>query len=162
MLRQNSRTLYLGIQIMLRDAAVLVGFVVVLAGLPGGPRPRAATQPTAAANTVIADLMARDLVGSPGREVRMLTVEYLAGGASLPHRHNAQVFVYVLEGSVRMQVAGWPEVTLGPGGCFYEGPDDVHSVAANASAVEPAKILVFMVRDKNAPVSIPMPAGAAP
>ena len=109
------------------------------------------------AGGVPAELLSRNLVGSPGKEVKLLTVSYLPGGASLPHRHNAQVFVYVLEGRVRMQVQGSPVVTLGPGGTFYEGPEDIHSVAANASATQPAKILVFMVRDKNSPVSIPMP-----
>lgn len=101
--------------------------------------------------------MARDVLGFPGKEVKLLTVSYVPGGASLPHRHNAQVFVYVLEGRVRMQVQGSPMVTLGPGGTFYEGPDDVHSVATNASATQPAKILAVMVRDKNSPVSIPPP-----
>jgi quercetin dioxygenase-like cupin family protein len=102
------------------------------------------------------DLLSRDLNGVAGKELRMLTVEYIPGGASLAHRHNAQVFVYVLQGSVRMQVQGSPLVTLGPGDTFYEGPDDIHTVSANASATEPARILVFMVKDKAAPVSSPV------
>jgi len=89
----------------------------------------------------------------------MLTVEYVAGGASLPHRHNAQVFVYVLSGSVRMQVEGSPAVKLGPGQTFYEGPDDIHTVSANASRTKPAMILVFMVKDKDAPASIGVASG---
>ena len=80
----------------------------------------------------------------------MLTVEYPPGGASRPHRHHAQVFVYVLSGSLRMQVQGSPVVTLQPGQIFYEGVDDVHTVSENASQSEPAKILVFMVKDRNA------------
>ena len=103
--------------------------------------------------STVQNLMVRDLAGVSGKEVRMLTVEYRAGGASLPHRHDAQVFVYVLAGTVIMQVAGSPEVTLGPGGTFYEGPEDIHVVSANASRTEPARILVVMVRDKNKPVS---------
>jgi quercetin dioxygenase-like cupin family protein len=83
----------------------------------------------------------------------MLTVEYPPGGASSPHRHDAQVFVYVLEGEVTMQVEGSPAVTLQPGQTFYEKPDDVHLVSANASKTAPAKILVFILKDKNAPVS---------
>jgi len=97
--------------------------------------------------------MRRGLVGAAGKEVLMVTVEYLKGGASLPHRHNAQVFVYVLEGNVRMQVQGSAAVTLGPGETFYEGPDDIHTISANASRTKSARILVFIVKDKGAPVS---------
>jgi quercetin dioxygenase-like cupin family protein len=104
-------------------------------------------------DAIVKQLMTRDLVGSAGKEVLMITVEYLKGGASLPHRHNAQVFVYVLEGNVRMQVQGSAAVTLGPGETFYEGPDDIHSVSANASRTKSARILVFIIKDKGAPVS---------
>ena len=80
----------------------------------------------------------------------------MAPGASSPeHRHNAQTFVYVLEGPVVMQVKGGKEVTLGPGQTFYESPDDVHSVSRNASSANPAKILVFFVRQKGAPITVP-------
>jgi quercetin dioxygenase-like cupin family protein len=102
---------------------------------------------------VIQQLMDKELAGVPGRELLMLTVEYLPAGASLPHRHDAQVFVYVLQGAVVMQVAGSPAVTLRKGETFYEGPNDVHVVSANASKTVPAKILVFIVKDKGAPVS---------
>jgi quercetin dioxygenase-like cupin family protein len=107
----------------------------------------------ASTDAVVKALMTRDLVGSAGKEVLMVTVEYLAGGASLPHRHNAQVFVYVLDGKVRMQVKGSAAVTLGPGGTFYEGPDDIHTISANASRTKSARILVFIIKDKGAPVS---------
>ena len=112
---------------------------------------------SAAASThpEVNDLMARDLLGVPGKEVRMLTVEYAPGGSSPPHRHNAQVFVYVLHGSLRMQVRGLPAVTLKSGDTYYESPDDVHEVSANASETEPAKFLVFTLKDKTAPVSSP-------
>ncbi len=100
--------------------------------------------------------MTRDLAGADGKEVRMLTVEYPPGGASLPHRHDAQVFVYVLEGTVRMQVEGSPTVTLKAGETFYEGPNDIHSVSANASQTQPARILVFMVKNKGAPATTPV------
>ena len=102
----------------------------------------------AASDAVVAPLLARDLIGMPGKEVTMETVEYPPGAKSPPHRHHAQVFVYVLEGSVRMQVQGSPAVTLGPGGTFYESPDDLHVVSENASASQPAKFLVVMVEDK--------------
>jgi quercetin dioxygenase-like cupin family protein len=127
--------------------AVLAGIVLwqVTATAADSPSP-----PTAAA---VAQLIEKDLVGDPQKEVLMLTVEYVPGGASLPHRHDAQVFVYVLQGELRMQVAGSPAVTLRPGQTFYENPSDVHVVSANASKTAPAKILVFMVKNKSAPVS---------
>ena len=102
---------------------------------------------------VIQQLMDKELAGVPGRELLMLTVEYLPAGASLPHRHDAQVLVYVLQGAVVMQVAGSPAVTLRKGETFFEGPNDVHVVSANASKTAPAKILVFIVKDKGKPVS---------
>jgi quercetin dioxygenase-like cupin family protein len=117
---------------------------------PGAASADAAKAPPEA---IVKELMTRDLVGSAGKEVLMVTVEYLKGGASLPHRHNAQVFVYVLDGKVRMQVKGSAAVTLGPGETFYEGPDDIHSISANASLAKSARILVFIVKDKGAPVS---------
>ena len=101
-------------------------------------------------------LLRQDLPDIPGKEVVMLTVAYLPGGASLPHRHDAEVFVYVLEGSVVMQIDGQPAVTLGAGRTFHEGPADIHRQSANASATEPAKIVVFMIKDKNKPVSRPV------
>jgi len=113
----------------------------------------AADPPSPATAAAVAQLMEKDLVGDPQKEVLMLTVEYLPGGASLPHRHDAQVFVYVLQGELRMQVAGSPAVTLRQGQTFYEGPTDIHLVSANASLSAPAKILVFLIKDKGAPVS---------
>jgi quercetin dioxygenase-like cupin family protein len=114
-----------------------------------------AASAAASASPAVNDLMARDLVGVAGKEVRMLTVEYAPGGSSPSHRHDAEVFVYVLQGSLRMQVRGLPAVTLKAGDTFYESPHDVHEVSANASDTEPAKFLVFMVKDKAAPVSSP-------
>ena len=113
----------------------------------------AADPPSAPTAADVAQLMEKDLVGDPQKEVLMLTVEYLPGGASLPHRHDAQVFVYVLQGELRMQVAGSPAVTLRAGQTFYESPTDIHVVSANASLTAPAKILVFLIKDKGAPVS---------
>jgi len=98
-----------------------------------------------------AQLMMRDLVAGPDKEVVMLTVTYPAAGASLPHRHDAQVFVYVLEGELTMQVRGAPAVTLRAGQTFYEAPNDIHQVSANASKTAPAKFLVVMIKDKGKP-----------
>ena len=85
----------------------------------------------------------------------MITVEFPPGGADPVHRHNAHGFIYVLEGTVVMQVRGDKQVTLTPGQTFYEGPDDVHVVGRNASNTEPAKLLVFLAKDKGAPVLVP-------
>jgi quercetin dioxygenase-like cupin family protein len=100
-------------------------------------------------------LLTQDLPDIPGKEAVVLTVTYLPGGASMPHRHDADVFVYVLEGSVVMQVDGQPAVTLKVGQTFHEGPGDVHRQSANASATVPAKIVVFMIKDKNKPATRP-------
>ena len=85
----------------------------------------------------------------------VITVEYAPGGADPIHRHNAQAFVYVLEGTIVMQLKGGKEVTLTPGETFYEGPDDVHIVGRNASSTKPAKFLVVLVKEKGAPVLVP-------
>lgn len=103
------------------------------------------------AAATVTPLIAKELTGMPGKEGVMVTVEYPPGGASQPHRHDAHVYVYVLSGSLRMQVDGQEPVTLKPGQTFYESPQDVHRVSANASATEPAKFLVFMVKDKDKP-----------
>jgi quercetin dioxygenase-like cupin family protein len=103
----------------------------------------------------VTPLLLKDLTGIPGKEALMITVEYAPGATDAIHRHNAHVFVYVLEGSVVMQVRGGEEVTLVPGQTFYEGPQDVHVVARNASKTEPAKFLVFFVRDKGVPPLVP-------
>jgi quercetin dioxygenase-like cupin family protein len=100
-------------------------------------------------------LMSKDLKGCPGKEGTMITVEYAPGGSDVIHRHNAHAFVYVLEGKVVMQLRGREPLTLGPGQTFYEGPEDVHLVGRNASSTEPAKFLVFFVKDKGAPILIP-------
>lgn len=107
------------------------------------------------AATVVTPLMSHDLQGIPGKEGAMLTVDYPPGGSDPVHRHNASVFVYVLKGSVIMQVAGGRSTTLQTGQTFFEGPDDVHLVGRNASQTEPARFLVFFVKDKTAPFVFP-------
>ena len=108
-----------------------------------------------AQETKVTPLISKDLPENPGREVLMITVEHAPGGSSPIHRHNAQSIVYVLEGSVVMQVKGGKQVTLTPGQTFYEGPDDVHVVDRNASGTNPAKFLVFLIKDKGAPALVP-------
>jgi len=103
----------------------------------------------------VTEVFSKDLTDIPGKEGLMLTVEYPPGGSDPIHRHNAHAFVYVLEGSVVMQVRGGKETTLTPGQTFYEGPDDVHVVGRNASQTKPAKFVVFLVKDKGAPVFVP-------
>ena len=109
----------------------------------------------AADDIKVTPLMAKDLTEMAGKEGQMLTVEFAPGAASTSHRHNAHTFVYVLEGAVVMQVKGGTEVTLGPGQTFYESPEDIHTVSKNASSTKPAKILVFFVKDKGAPPTLP-------
>jgi quercetin dioxygenase-like cupin family protein len=104
----------------------------------------------------VTQLMSKDLSTLPGKkEGLMVTVEYPPGSSDPIHRHNAYGFIYVLEGSIVMQVRGGKEVTLTPGQTFYEGPDDVHVVGRNASQTKPAKFVVFFVKDKGAPVLVP-------
>ena len=104
----------------------------------------------------VTSLMSKELREFPGKEGLMITVEYPPGGSDPVHRHDAHAFVYVLEGSIVMQLKGGEEVTLTPGQTFYEGPDDVHVVGRNASSTKPAKFLVFLVKNKGAPVLVPV------
>ena len=103
----------------------------------------------------VTELFSKDLTNLPGKEGLMIIVDYPPGSVDAIHRHNAHAFVYVLEGSIVMQVRGGKEVTLTPGQTFYEGPDDVHVVGRNASQTKPAKFVVFFVKDKGAPVLVP-------
>ena len=100
----------------------------------------------------VTELFSKDLKEYPGKEGLMIAVEYPPGAVDPVHRHNAHAFVYVLEGSIVMQVRGGKETTLTPGQTFYEGPDDVHTVGRNASQTKPAKFIVFLLKDKGAPV----------
>src|ERR1043165_8031052 len=103
----------------------------------------------------LTDLFSKDLSNIPGKEGVMMIVDYPPGSVDAIHRHNAHAFVYVLEGSIVMQVRGGKEVTLTPGQAFYEGPDDIHVVGRNASKIKPAKFVLVMVKDKGAPVLVP-------
>jgi quercetin dioxygenase-like cupin family protein len=103
----------------------------------------------------VTQLLSKDLTSCPGKEGLMITVEYSPGSSDPIHRHNAYGFIYVLEGSIVMQVRGGKETNLTPGQIFYEGPDDVHVVGRNASQTKPAKFVVFFVKDKGAPLLVP-------
>lgn len=86
----------------------------------------------------------------------MLVVTLPPGYSGQVHRHNAETFAYVLEGSVEMAVNGGAPVTLGAGQTFYEGPNDIHTIGRNASKTRPAKFLAFLIKDKDAPISVPV------
>ena len=125
---------------MLRKKIIMVVLIFLMAGT------------VMAQEAKVTSLMSKDLTENPGKELLMITVEYPPGATDPIHRHNAHAFVYVLEGSIVMQLKGGKEVTLTPGQTFYEGPDDVHLVGRNASKTKPAKFVVFFVKDKGAPV----------
>ena len=103
----------------------------------------------------VTNLVTKDLVNFPGKEVTMITVDYAPGAADPVHRHNASAFIYVLKGSIQMQMKGGEKVTLHPGDTFYEDPNGIHLVGRNASNTEPAKFLVVLVKDKGAPILVP-------
>jgi quercetin dioxygenase-like cupin family protein len=126
----------------------LAGLVAVLLCVAAG-------RLTAQQNTVT-ELMTKELADIPGKEALMVTVVYPPGGGDPVHRHNAHAFVYVLEGSAVMQLKGGKEVTVPAGQTFYEGPDDVHLVGRSASSTRPAKLLVLLVKNKGAPVLVPV------
>ena len=107
------------------------------------------------AHETITPLITKDLAGFPGEQALMYTVDFPPGFSSPVHRHNAQVSVYVLQGSVVMQVRGGKEVTLAPGQTFYEDPNDIHIVSRNASSTAPAKFLVFLINKKGSPLVLP-------
>jgi len=133
--------------------AIASVFLCVVAGAAGlAAAPAAAEAPEAK----VTELLSRDLKDLPGKkEGLMITVEYPPGSVDPVHRHNAHGFIYVLEGSIVMQVRGGKEVTLKPGDTYYEGPDDVHVVGRNASTTKPAKFVVFFVKEKGAPILVP-------
>ena len=127
---------------------ILIGMLCVVAN----PSPL----PYAVQEATVTPLMTKDLAGIAGKEAAMLTVEYAPAAVSTKHRHNANTIVYVLEGSIVMQVEGGTAVTLGPGQTFYESPDDIHVVSKNASDTKRAKFLVFFVKDKGAIPLVPV------
>ena len=136
--RRSIRVQYLGVTLLLAVGLCLISGTLM------------------AQEAKVTPLMSEVLTDISGKEGLMITVEYAPGGSSPIHRHNAHAFVYVLEGSIVMQVKGGKEVTLTPGQTYYEGPNDIHVVSRNASNTEPAKFLVVLVKDKGAPVVVPV------
>jgi quercetin dioxygenase-like cupin family protein len=122
---------------------------------PSAPSLSRAGDTLAAQEATVRSLMSKDLAGDPSRELSMIAIEYPPGNVDPVHTHHAQALVYVLEGTIVMQVRGGAPVTLAPGQTFYEGPDDVHVVGRNASQTAPARFLVFLVKDKGAPLLVP-------
>ena len=110
--------------------------------------------PTQAAE--VKQLMAKPLPEYPGKEAVMLEVAYAPGAKDMEHRHDAHALLYVLEGTVQMQLKGGPLVTLKAGDTFYEGPKDVHVVGRNASETEPARFVVFLLKRQGAPILTPV------
>ena len=135
----------------MKNKTLMLVLLLMLPGTLMAQHPAGSQTP----NASVTPLTSKDLPEFPGKEVLMITVEYPPGSVDPIHRHNAHAFVYVLEGSIIMQVKGGKEVTLSPGQTFYEGPDDVHVVGKNASSTKPAKFVVFFVKDKGAPVLVP-------
>ncbi len=103
----------------------------------------------------VTSLISKELKDLPGKEGLMILVDYPPGSRDPIHRHNANGFIYVLEGSIVMQVRGGKEMTLNAGQTFYEGPDDVHVVGRNASQTKPARFVVVFIKDKGSPVLVP-------
>jgi len=112
--------------------------------------------PLIAQDAKVDSLMSKPLTDIQGKEVKVLAVEYPPGGQDPVHRHNAHGFIYVLEGTIVMAVNGDQPVTLTAGQTFYEGPNDIHTIGRNASKTKPARLLVFLLKDKDAPILIPV------
>lgn len=144
---------------LIRSAIVCAAAALLCVSLAQAQPPQ--PPPASAGGITAKQLMARDLVGLPGKQAVLSVIEVPAGASSAPHRHDAQVFVYVVRGHMIMQVKGGPRLTLGPGQTFYENPDDIHTVSANASNTEPAEFLAFVIKDKDKPGLIPVPADQA-
>ena len=139
--------------LIMKNKILMLVLLFLMPGTLMAQQPAVSKAPEAS----VTSLTSKDLPEFPGKEGLMIMVEYPPGGADPIHRHKAHAFVYVLEGSIVMQVKGGKEVTLTPGQTFYEAPDDIHVVGRNPSTTEPAKFVVFLIKDKGAPALMPMP-----
>jgi len=148
------RPVYQNERLIMKNKTLMLVLLFLVPATLMAQQPAASSQ---APHASVTSLSSKDLSEFPGKEVLMITVDYPPGSMDPIHRHNAHAFVYVLEGSIIMQVKGGKEVTLTPGQTFYEGPDDVHVVGRNASSTKPAKFIVFFIKDKGAPVLVPAP-----
>jgi quercetin dioxygenase-like cupin family protein len=111
---------------------------------------------TMADQVKVTPLLTKDLDQFPGKEGMLVAVEYPPGAYEPEHRHNAYVFVYVVEGKIVMQVRGGQQVTLSAGQTFYEAPDVVHVVGRNASKTNAARFIAFFIKNKGAPTHMPL------
>ncbi len=118
-------------------------------------RQTAATPPGAAAKPLLTQRL--PALNGTSLDARLVEVTYPPGGSSTTHRHPCPVVGYVLEGALRMQLRGQPERIVRAGGSFYESPDDVHAVSANASSTAPVRFLAYFTCDRETPTSVPVP-----
>lgn len=137
-------------------SALLIAAALLALPMAGQAHPDHDTGPAGSpARAAVMPLLQSAIEGGGDKEAALLMVTFAPGAADPIHRHNALVFVYVLEGSVVMQVRGGPEVTLKPGQTFMEKPSDIHVVGRNASKTKPAKFLAYFVKEKGAPPVVP-------
>lgn len=134
---------------------ILTTAALLLTLAAGGVCAHEGAHDATAPHATVTELMSKALKDYPGKEITTIVVDYPPGAADPVHRHDAHAIVYVLEGSIVMGVRGQREQTLKPGDTFYEGPDDVHTVGHNASQTQPAKFLVFILKDEKNPIVMP-------
>jgi quercetin dioxygenase-like cupin family protein len=103
--------------------------------------------------TVLQDEM---LKNAPGKKALMIEVDYQPGQSSIAHKHDGTAMAYVLSGAIVSQVKGEPAKTYKAGEFWYEPAGSEHLVSKNASATQPAKLLVFMVLAPDEKVLIPL------
>ncbi|POF43987.1 cupin [Pseudomonas laurylsulfativorans] len=103
--------------------------------------------------TVLQDEM---LKNAPGKKALMIEVDYQPGQSSIAHKHDGTAMAYVLSGAIVSQVKGGPAKTYKAGEFWYEPAGSEHMVSKNASATQPAKLLVFMVLAPDEKVLIPL------
>lgn len=130
----------------------ILGTALVLYFSADVAQPARASEPP---QPVVTPLTLKELPDLPGKEMLMITVVYPPGTVEHIHRHDANAFIYVLEGSIIEGVRGGKEVTLTPGQTFYEGPNDVHTIGRNASTTKPAKFVVVMLKKKGVDAVLP-------
>lgn len=92
-----------------------------------------------------------------GSHLRAIVVEvnYAPGEKDKPHSHPCPVIGYIAKGTIRFQVKGGPEIVYKAGESFYEPPNGVHQVSANASDKEPATLIAYFTCDHETPLTVP-------
>lgn len=138
------KSLFQGVLETLNKAITLCGMCFLLLGSPAFAAESASSAPSALPQNL------------ENQEMLILTIDLAPGQSSAPHRHNAYVYVTVLEGNIEMQVRGGPLTRLGPGGMFFETPTDIHEVSRNASDTETAKFVVHMLKTVGQEITVPV------